>query len=68
MEHTKSWPELAIGLFDQLTSRNAEIVYEFENFRVYVPSGVGRAAEHAAWQLNGTLKIRTSSMYSETEE
>jgi hypothetical protein len=24
-EHTTSWPDLAIGLYDRLTGRNAEI-------------------------------------------
>ena len=33
-EHTKTWPELAIGLFDQLTGKGAEIVYEFDNMEV----------------------------------
>ena len=39
--------------------RGAEITYEFENMEVWVPSGVGDAAEHAQWKVNGTLKIRT---------
>tara|TARA_X000000950_G_scaffold232704_1_gene281851 strand:- start:3736 stop:3963 length:228 start_codon:yes stop_codon:yes gene_type:complete len=62
MEHTSSWPELAIGLYEKLTDRNAEIIYEFENFRMYVPSGVGPGAAHAAWQFNGILKIRTRNL------
>jgi hypothetical protein len=57
--HTTSWPELAIGLYDKLTGRNAEITYEMNNLEVSVPSGVGDTAEHAKWKLNGTLKIRT---------
>ena len=62
MEHTTSWPELAIGLYEKLTERNAEITYEFKNLRVYVPSGVGAGAKHAAWQLDGVLKIRTRDL------
>jgi hypothetical protein len=58
-EHTKNWPELAIGLYDRLTGRNAEITYEFENMQVKVPSGTGANAEHAEWHLNGVIKIRT---------
>ncbi len=45
---TKNWPELAIGLYDKLTGRNAEITYEFNDMRVSVPSGVGAQAEHAS--------------------
>ena len=56
--HTKSWPDLAISLYDRLTSRNAEITYEAENMEVWVPSGVGEEASHALWKLNGSLKIR----------
>ena len=57
--HTKSWPDLAIELYDKLTGRGAEISYEFDDMEVWVPSGVGTDAEHAHWKLNGTLKIRT---------
>lgn len=58
-EHTKSWPDLAIGLYDRLTGRNAEITYEMENLQVQVPSGTGESATHAQWVLNGGLRIRT---------
>ncbi len=58
-KHTTNWPELAIGLYDRLTGRNAEISYEMHQFHVKVPSGTGAGAEHAEWILDGTLKIRT---------
>ncbi len=58
-EHTNNWPDLAIGLFDRLTGRSAEITYEFEDMHVKVPSGTGPQAEHAEWILTSTLKIRT---------
>ncbi len=57
-EHTQSWPELAIGLYDKLTGRKAEISYEADNMEIWVPSGVGEDATHALWKVNGTLKIR----------
>jgi hypothetical protein len=59
IEETSTWPELAIGLYDRLTGRGAEIVYEFEDMAVDVPSKVGDDAEHAHWRLDGTLKITT---------
>ena len=58
---TTNWPDLAIGLYDRLTGRNAEISYEFSNMRVSVPSGVGDDARHARWELDGLLKIRTNN-------
>lgn len=58
-QHTKTWPDLAIGLYDRLTGRNAEITYEFEGMHVKIPSGTGSQAEHAEWVLDGTIKIRT---------
>jgi hypothetical protein len=58
-EHTKNWPDLAIGLYERLTGNNAEIAYQFENMHVHIPSGTGKDAEHAEWILNGTLKIST---------
>ncbi|QEG21046.1 hypothetical protein [Mariniblastus fucicola] len=61
-EHTKNWPDLAIGLYDRLTGANAEITYGFEDMKVKVPSGTGESAEHANWELNGTLKIRTNNV------
>jgi hypothetical protein len=54
-----NWPDLAIGLYDRLTGRNAEIIYEFADMHVKIPSGTGPQAEHAEWVLTGTLKIRT---------
>ena len=58
-EQTNNWPDLAIGLYDRLTGRNAEITYEFSNLNVMIPSGTGPEAEHAKWVLNGAMKIST---------
>jgi hypothetical protein len=59
MGETTSWPDLAIGLYDRLTGRNAEISYTFEDLEIDVPSGTGRAVEHAHWRLSGTVRITT---------
>ena len=62
MENTKAtqtWPDLAIGLYDKLTGRNAEITYEMENLSVQVPSSAGGDSASATWKLDGTLKIHT---------
>lgn len=56
---TTNWPELAIGLYDKLTGRNAEISYQFEDFEVYVPSSASENASHAKWKMNGTVRITT---------
>lgn len=56
---TRTWPDLAIGLYDKLTGRGAEITYEFCNFEISVPSSASPDAQHAIWRLNGTVKIRT---------
>lgn len=58
-QETSTWPELAIGLYDKLTGRGAEITYEFDNFELHVPSGASENATHAKWRMNGTLRIRT---------
>jgi hypothetical protein len=58
-EHTTNWPDLAVGLYERLTGKNAVIAYEFLDMHVKIPSGTGPAAEHAEWILNGTIKIRT---------
>lgn len=63
-EHTKNWPDLAIGLYDRLTGSEAEIQYGFEQMHIQVPSGTGSDAEHAEWILNGTLKISTQKKAS----
>jgi len=57
--HTTTWPDLGIALYDRLTGRNAEIIYDFEQLSVKVPSGTGEKAQKADWTLNGTLRIRT---------
>jgi hypothetical protein len=58
-QHTTNWPDLAIGLYERLTGKNAVISYEFVDMHVKVPSGTGTQAEHAEWVLSGTLNIRT---------
>ena len=60
--HTTTWPDLAIGLYDRLSGRNAEITYEFSDMHIKVPSGTGSEAEHAEWVMDGTLKIRTRDL------
>lgn len=56
---TNTWPELAVGLYEQLTGKNAEIIYDFDNMQIEIPSGTGDAPRHAPWRINGTLRIRT---------
>ena len=56
---TRGWPELAIGLYDKLTERGAEITYEADNVEIMVPSHAGSDATHATWKLSGTMRIRT---------
>ena len=58
---TRTWPELAMGLYDKLTERNAEIAYDFADFEVAIPSSTQGDAEHARWKLNGKVRVSTSS-------
>lgn len=59
MPENKEWPDLAIGLYDRLTGRNAVIEYEFDDMEVSVPSGTGNGSGYAVWRLNGGLSITT---------
>jgi hypothetical protein len=59
VDETKTWPELAIGLYDRLTGRDAEIHYEFEDMQVDVPSKAGEDAESARWRVDGKVVITT---------
>ena len=59
VDETTTWPELAIGLYDRLTGRGAEITYEVDEMSVEVPSGTGPDAEHATWHVDGTVRITT---------
>ena len=61
---TRDWPSLAVGLYDALTGRNAEITYDFENLNVSVPSRTSAGAAHAQWKVDGTLKVRTREVVS----
>ncbi|MEM9895650.1 MAG: hypothetical protein AAF789_04720 [Bacteroidota bacterium] len=58
-KQTNTWPELAIGLYDKLTGRNAKIHYSFEEMSIEVPAGTG-STESATWKLNGSLTISTT--------
>ena len=55
----QTWPDLAIGLYDKLTGRGAEITYEFQDMEISVPSSASPQAAHATWKVSGTMKIRT---------
>ncbi|MBM3738367.1 MAG: hypothetical protein FJW39_21500 [Acidobacteria bacterium] len=55
----QTWPDLAIGLYDKLTGRGAEITYDFHNVEISVPSSASPSVQHAKWRVNGTVKIRT---------
>ena len=61
-EQHKTWPDLAIDLYDKLTGRGAEITYEFDDLEVNVPGGTAPDAPHARWKVNGELKIRTRDL------
>lgn len=56
---TQTWPDLAIGLYDKLTGRNAKITYQFEDMHINVPSSVG-SKDSAEWKLNGKVIISTT--------
>lgn len=59
LTETTSWPELGIALYDRLTGRNATIEYDFEDLEIAVPSKTGEDAEHAYWEVDGTVSITT---------
>jgi hypothetical protein len=59
---TTTWPDLAIGLYDKLTGRNAEISYEFDNLEVSVPSSASDDSSYATWKLNGSVKIKAADL------
>lgn len=59
IKETHTWPELAIGLYDKLTGRGAEIHYHFSELEVFVPASTQPDAAHARWKLNGSLTIST---------
>ena len=54
-----TWPDLAVGLYDRLTGRDAEISYNFDNFELHIPSSTAANAEQARWKMNGALRITT---------
>ena len=55
----QTWPDLAIGLYDKLTGRGAEITDEFQGLEISVPSSASPSARHATWRVSGTVKIQT---------
>jgi len=55
----QTWPDLAIGLYDRLTGRDAEISYDFDNFELNIPSSTAADAVHARWKMNGVVRITT---------
>ncbi len=60
-EVPNNWPDLAIGLYDRLNERDAEIIYDFEDFELSVPSVADDTAQLAPWKVNGKLRITTKN-------
>jgi hypothetical protein len=58
LENSKSWEELAIGLYDKLTGRNAIIEYNFDSFKLGVPKEAG-SEELTEWTMNGKISVTT---------
>jgi hypothetical protein len=54
-----NWADLAIDLYDKLTGRGAEIIYEFSNLEIQIPTSATANPQHATWRINGIVKIRT---------
>lgn len=61
-QETKNWPDLAIGLYDKLTGRDAEISYSFDDLELHVPSSTAEDASQARWKMNGTVRISTRAV------
>lgn len=61
-KQTTTWPELAAGLYDKLTGRNAEISYTFDNLEIDVPASTAENAPTAHWKVNGNITICTRNM------
>ena len=59
-----TWPEFAIVLFDLLTGRKAELTWEFDDLRIYVPISAGADPEYAVWKVNGAIKLRAREDYA----
>ena len=57
---TTTWPEFAEGLYGFLTGRGATIEYDLDKFEILVPRHAADDSPRAKWQLNGTIRIRTS--------
>lgn len=58
-QDTQNWPDLAIGLYDRLTGRNAEISYRFDDFEIHIPSSTNNDAQHARWKMKGAIRVST---------
>lgn len=56
---TRTWPDLAEGLYERLTGRGTTISYDFSDMVVEVPDRTGADSPRATWRLNGTLSIST---------
>jgi hypothetical protein len=57
-KQSTTWPDLAIGLYDKLTGRNAEITYHFEDFSLYIPRQADAPAT-TQWKMDGKVTIST---------
>ena len=59
-KQVETWPDLAVGLYDKLTGRNAAITYDFDQFKLNVPTKVG-SQETTQWEMSGKITITTAN-------
>jgi|GEM_PF-109033 len=53
-----TWPDFAVGLYDKLSGRGAQIKYEFDDLNIFIPAKLGES-DHFHWKLSGILNIST---------
>lgn len=62
---SKSWAGIGAELFDLLTGRKAEIIYNLDNMEVQIPAHAtpaGTASSFAQWKFNGAVRISSRTL------
>lgn len=57
-DETRNWPELVAGVYDRLQEdSDGGISIRLDDMEIQVPSRTGEDADHAHWNVDGTIDI-----------
>lgn len=56
VDETRNWPELFAKVYDEVSNGDGAAI-RLQEMEIQVPSKTGEDADHAYWQVDGTIEL-----------